>query len=284
MDADKFSYSGCGVPLSFALSRKAAPAKGPGSEPRNRLLAALPREALLSLQAHFKPVSLPRGRVLCEADEPLTWVYFVETGIVSLVAVLGDRTSAVMATVGREGMIGIGALLSGEQALGRYVVSMPVRALAVEASRFRSALRRNPSLCATCEAYARAFLREALQTAACNSVHMVEERCARWLLISGDRSNGEILSLTQGYLAEILGVCRSTVTIAAGALQRAGLISCRRGAIVVLDRPGLERASCECYRIIRNQYEEFLPKTYEPALSERQPSHLHEPGLSRAFG
>jgi CRP-like cAMP-binding protein len=147
---------------------------------------------------------------------------------------------------------------------GQCVVRAPGLALAVEVSAFQTAMQKSPSLRTACEAYARAFLREALQTAACNSVHRVEERCARWLLMSQDRSDGEMLSLTQEHLAEMLGVCRSTVTLAAGALQRAGLIRYRRGAIRVLDRLGLERVSCECYRVIRSHYEQLLPRTYEP--------------------
>jgi CRP-like cAMP-binding protein len=202
--------------------------------------------------------------VLFGADEPLMSVYFVETGVVSLVAVFEDCTTSEMAMVGREGVVGVGTLLGGHTAFGQCVVRAPGLALAVEVSRFQSAMQRSSSLRAACEAYARAFLREALQTAACNSVHMVEERCARWLLMSQDRSDGEMLSLTQEYLAEMLGVCRSTVTVAAGALQRAGLIRYHRGAIRVLDRLGLEQTSCECYHIVRSQYERLLPRTYEP--------------------
>jgi CRP-like cAMP-binding protein len=154
------------------------------------------------------------------------------------------------------------------------VVPMPALALAIEASHFRDVLRDSPELRATCNAYAQAFLGEALQTAACNSVHMVEERCARWLLMSHDRDDDDTLALTQEYLAEMLGVCRSTVTLAAGALQRAGLIRYRRGAIAVLDRLGLEEASCECYRVIREQYERLLPPTAHAA--RRKPSLVNE--------
>jgi CRP-like cAMP-binding protein len=252
----------CGVDAIFALG----PALRDHTRfrPRNRLLATLPHEDLLTLLPNFEPVPLVRGGMLFGADEPLTRVYFVETGVVSLVAVFEDCTTSEMAMVGREGVVGLGTLLGGDSAFGQCVVRAPGLALAVEVSQFQSATEKTPSLRAACEAYARAFLREALQTAACNSVHMVEERCARLLLMSQDRSDGEMLSLTQEYLAEMLGVCRSTVTVAAGALQRAGLIRYHRGAIRVLDRPGLEQASCECYRIIRSQYERLLPRTYEP--------------------
>ena len=265
MNANTFGNSDGEVSL-FAVGRD-PPMGRAGSSPRNRILAALPRDVLASLLPYLQPEFLSRGTVLCDVDESLRHVYFVEKGLVSMVAVFADRTTAEMATVGREGLVGVGNILGGEHALARYVVPMPALALAIDASQFRGALQDSPELRATCNAYAQAFLGEALQTAACNSVHMVEERCARWLLMSHDRSDDDTLGLTQEYLAEMLGVCRSTVTLAAGALQRAGLIRYRRGAITVLDRLGLEAASCECYRVIREQYERLLPRT-----GERQPS------------
>jgi CRP-like cAMP-binding protein len=275
MNTNTFGNSDSEVPLAFAVGR-AAPIGRAGSDPRNRILAALPREVLSRLLPYLKPEFLPRGRVLCDVDESLRHVYFVERGLVSMVAVFADRTTAEMATVGREGLVGIGNILGGEHALARYVVPMPALALAIEASQFRGALQENPDLRATCNAYAQAFLSEALQTAACNSVHMVEERCARWLLMSHDRSDDDTLALTQEYLADMLGVCRSTVTLAAGALQRAGLIRYRRGAITVLDRLGLEAASCECYRIIREQYERLLERIGERPSSRRKLSLVGE--------
>lgn len=279
MDANKPSTSGCDAPPALAVEETTAPTDRVGLKPRNRLLAALPHEVRSRLVPYLQPVFLPRGKVLYNVDEPLNRVYFLETGVVSLVAVFEDRTTAEMATLGREGVVGIGTLLGGEYALGRYVVPMPALALAIEASRFQSAVRESPEFRAACEAYAQAFLREALQIAACNSVHMVEERCARRLLMSHDRNDGDTLTLTQECLAEMLGVCRSTVTLAAGALQRAGLIRYRRGAITVLDRAGLEAAACECYGLIRNQYEQLLPHT-----NERPLSYTCERPLSGAFG
>jgi CRP-like cAMP-binding protein len=268
MDANELAGFGGGAYFPPALGERTACAEDSGPAPRNRLLAGLPRDVLRYLLPHLKPVSLPEGRVLCEADQPLTRVYFVETGLVSLVAVFSDRTTGEMATVGREGLVGIGTLWGGERALGRYVVPVRGLALAVEVPQFQRLLRQSPELCASCEAYAEAFLREALQTAACNSVHTVEERCARRLLMNHDRSDGNPLTLTQRHLAAMLGVCRSTVTVAAGALQQAGLIRYCRGAITVLDRPGLERASCECYGVIRNQYDRLFSRTRERYLSE----------------
>jgi CRP-like cAMP-binding protein len=274
MRSSNFSRARCGGQPTFA--RGAAWTDRTSFKPRNRLLATLPREDLLGLWPDCQLVPLVRGSVLFGADEPLTRVYFVETGVVSLVAVFGDRSTSEMAMVGREGVVGLGTLLGGDTGFGQCVVQATGLALVIEASRFRSALRQSSSLRAACELYARAFLCEALQTAACNSVHLVEERCARWLLMSHDRSDGGMLSLTQEYLADMLGVCRSTVTVAATALQRAGLIRYRRGAIVVLDRAGLEAAACECYRIIRNHYELLLPRPDRSPLS--YPCERSRPG------
>jgi CRP-like cAMP-binding protein len=231
------------------------------ANPRNALLAALPQEVLSSLRAHLKPMSLPRGTTLCEAEQPLSCVHFVETGAVSLVTVFEDGTTAEMATVGREGFVGIGTLLGGEHALGRYVVALSGCALAVEASRFQSALRERPELRAACEVYAQAFLGNLLQNVACNATHRVEQRCARWLLMCDDQVDDDSFELTQKYLADVLGVRRATVTVVARALQDADLIRYRRGAITVLDRRGLEAVACGCYRIGRDGYEGALTRT-----------------------
>jgi CRP-like cAMP-binding protein len=211
-------------------------------------------------------MSLPRGSVLCEADESLRQVYFVEAGAISLVTVFEDGTSAEMATVGREGMVGIDTLLGGEHALGRYVVPVSSFALAIPTCRFQSALRDSAGLRSACEAYAQAFVAHLLQNVACNAAHRMEQRCARWLLMCGDQAEGDTFELTHEYLAEMLGVRRATVTLVAGTLQQAGLIQYRRGAITVLDRQRLEATACECYRIVREGYER--PRAH--AVGERE--------------
>ena len=226
--------------------------------PRNRLLAALPPDVLWRLRPHLKPVSLARGSVLCEPDEPVKRVYFVETGAVSLVTVFEDGATAEMATVGREGVVGIGTLLGGEHALGRYLVALPGFGFAVEACRFQDALRENSELRTVCESYAQAFLANLLQNVACNACHQVEQRFARWLLMCDDQADDAAFELTHEYLAEMLGVRRSTVTVVAGSLQNAGLIRYHRGAITVVDRRRLETVACECYRIVHDRYERSL--------------------------
>jgi CRP-like cAMP-binding protein len=186
----------------------------------------------------------------------------IETGVISLVTVFEDGTTVEMATVGREGLVGVGTLLGGDTALGCYVVQVPGSALAVEASRFRSALLESRKLRLACQAFAQAFCAQLLQNVACNATHTVERRCVRRLLMSHDRSDGDTFALTQELLAEMLGVRRSTVTLIDRALQKAGLIEYHRGAITVLDRSGLEAAACECYRVIRERYEHLLPRAF----------------------
>jgi CRP-like cAMP-binding protein len=230
-------------------------------EPKNRLLASLPDEVQSTLQPHLKTAALPRGGVLYEADAPLTRVYFVEVGAVSLVTIFEDGTTAEMATVNREGLVGIDALLGGKHAFGRYVVAIPGSALTLEVSRFQAALRENTRLRAACEAYAQAFLAHLLQNVACNAAHTVEQRCARWLLMCAGQTDDDAFALTQEYLAEMLGVRRSTVTVIAGTLQQTGLIRYCRGSITVVDRRGLEAVACECHRIIRSRYERLMAQS-----------------------
>jgi CRP-like cAMP-binding protein len=222
----------------------------------------LPPEDLRRLEPHFEPVTLPPRRILVEPDQPLRRVYFIEAGVAALVTVFEDGTTVEMAAIGREGLIGVNTLLGGDSALGCYVVQSEGAALAMEASWFRAALRESPTLGTACEAYAQAFFSQILQNAACSALHTVERRCARRLLMSHDRSDGDTFSLTQEVLAEVLGVRRATVTLIDRALQEAGLIAYHRGAITVRDRPGLEAAACEYYRVIRGCYDDLLPRSF----------------------
>lgn len=262
MDSTSYGHLCHDTSLTVPFGRKAVPSYSATDRPRNRLLAALPQETLSEIKPYLDLVRMERGGVICEADRPPARVYFMEAGTVSLVAMFQARPTVEMATVGQEGMVGIGTILGGESLPVRHVSSMSGLALTIEVLRFRTLLQDSPALRATCSAYAEAFLREGLQTAACNSVHTVEERCARSLLTSHDRSEGDTITLTQDCLAKRLGVCRSTVTLVAGALQKAELIRYRRGTITVVDRPGLEAVSCECYRVIRDHYQRLLPLTY----------------------
>jgi CRP-like cAMP-binding protein len=239
------------------MDHKVAPRiESAGLEPQNRLLAALPSRDLISLQPYLEVVSLARESVLFEVDEPLTRVYFVEAGTVSLIAALGNRVTVGVAMVGREGGPGIATLLlGGDTALSRCRVLVPGSALAVEVSAFRSVLRHNPRLRTACAVYTRALVRQLLQAAPCNRLHTMAQRCARWLLMCADLTESDTYELAQKYLAEMLGVPESTSAVVVRKLESDGLIRWNPSAITLVDRPGLETVACECYRIIRDHHE-----------------------------
>jgi CRP-like cAMP-binding protein len=230
--------------------------------PKNRLLAALPANDLLSLRPHLEAVPLAQGCVLLDANAPLTRIHFVENGVASLLTVLENHAPVGVATVGREGAVGVATLLlGGESALGRYQMLVPGSGLAVDVPPFRRALRESARLSAACEAYTRALFVQVLQAVPCARLHTVEQRCARWLLMCADRTEEGTVEITEECLAAILAVPPSTMTAVVCSLQQAGLIRYRRGTITVLDRRGLEAGACECYRIIRDRYERLLPRT-----------------------
>ena len=244
--------------------RVARPRDCRGLEPHNRLLATLPGRDLQSVQPHLKAAPLASGSVLFEVDEPLTRVYFVETGIVSLLTAFENRVTVGAATVGREGAVGVASLLlSGEHALGRYQVLVPGSALTMEVPAVRRALRQSPKLRMACEVHTRSLFVQVLQAVPCTRLHTVEQRCARWLLTCHDQAEHDMLELAQECLAEMLGVPDSTWTAVVGSLQQAGLINYRRGAIKVLDRLGLEAAACECYRMVRDRCERLLARAFD---------------------
>jgi CRP-like cAMP-binding protein len=242
----------------------AAPMDRKRFEPRNRLLAALPARDLLSLQPHLTAVPLAGGSILSEADEPLDRVYFIDSGVVSLVTAFEQRITVGVAAVGPEGVVGATALLlGGATALGRSRVLVPGSALTLDAPRFRSALRRSPKLRAICEASTRALFVQMLQSVTCNRLHTVEQRCARWLLACADRTAGDTFDLAQDSFAEMLGVPKAKSPSVARKLQHAGLICCRGGATTLLDRLELEAVACECYRIVRDRYERVLAQAFD---------------------
>src|SRR5918994_3589965 len=237
-------------------NRVAAPRDSSGLEPNNRLLAALPGRDLQSLQPQLEAAPLASGSVLFEVDEPLTRVYFVDTGVVALLTAFENRVTVGAATVGREGAVGVASLLlGGDTALGRYRVLVPGSALSMEVPAFRSALGQSAKLRMACEAHTRSLLVQVLQAVPCTRLHTVEQRCARWLLMCADRTEDDTFELTWECLAEMLRVPQSTLPAVAGTLQQAGLIRYHRDGITVLDRRGVEAAACECYRIVRDRCE-----------------------------
>ena len=213
----------------------------------NRLLAALPRHDYLALQEGLEPVTPAYGTVLYEPHERIEHVFFPIDCLVSLLSTVQDRRATEVGLVGREGMVGVSLALGVERSCVRAQVQRTGTALRMKAARFHKALEQCRPLQRELYRYAHAKLALARQTVACNRFHAVEARLARWLLMTGDRvPSGEFL-LTQEFLGDMLGVLRAAVNVAAGALQQRGLIRYSRGKIRILDRPGLEAASCGCY-------------------------------------
>ncbi len=227
--------------------------------PRNHLLAALPPPDLARLRPQLEPVALLVPQVLYASGQPIPAVHFVETGWVSMVAQLEGGDLAEVGLVGREGMVGLPLALGADAASTEAMVQGSGTALRMDAAAFGRALSGSTALHRLLLRYALAFQAQVAQTAACNGRHRLEERLARWLLMAHDRAEGDELPLTQDFLSMMLAARRSGVTIAAGILQKAGLIRYVRGRITVLDRPGLEDAACECHGAVRREYARLLP-------------------------
>jgi len=197
-----------------------------------------------------------------DADSSLDHVFFPDSGVVSAVAVYGDGSIIEMATIGREGCTAVQAVLGAESSSIRLLVQIPGSAASMSRAAFTRAMESMPPFRSLMYAYVQAFLEQVLVSVACNGAHNLKQRLARWLLTMRDRSDDDSLQITQNLLAEMLGVQRPTVTNAARELERAGLIARGRRQVSILDRQGLEAASCECYRLVRTRIASHLPKTY----------------------
>jgi CRP-like cAMP-binding protein len=224
---------------------------------RNRLLAALPDEDLDRILPWLESVPLVDGMPIYEPDTPISHAYFPISGVVSLVSEMREGTVEV-GTIGREGMTGLPLVLHATSMPSRAFVQVPGHAYRMRGEDLVTAMRVSPRIERMLYRYILALFDQAAQHAACNRLHALEERCARWLLMTHDRVDGDVLPLKQQFLAEMLGVHRPAVTIAAGALQKAGVIRYTRGKVTVLDRAALEAAACGCYAIISRRAEELL--------------------------
>jgi CRP-like cAMP-binding protein len=228
---------------------------------KNRLLAALSRKALSALRPHLKPMALASGAVLCRADESMHRVYFIESGVATLMT--ESCPTVIVATVGREGAVGGPTLfLGGGISSGRYRMLISGSALALEAPHFRTALRDNPKLRNLCEAYTQAFFLQVIQNVACSRLHTAEQRCARWLLMCDDQTGDETFELAQDSLAAMLGVPQLAADTVAARLRQTGLIHLRKGSIVGLDRQKLKAAACVCYGAFRDHHNSLLALAY----------------------
>ncbi|MBC7584215.1 Crp/Fnr family transcriptional regulator [Tardiphaga sp. vice304] len=213
----------------------------------NQLLAALPRDHFALLATHLTTVTLSQNLVLAETGDEVDQIYFPHNGMLSLLAVMRDGKAIETATVGREGVVGGMAGLGLYISLVRVMVQLPMTASKISSTHFRKAVAASEPLRNLCIHFNEVLLTQARITAACNALHPVEARFARWLLQSAERAESATVGLTQELMAEMLGVRRTSVTEVAGKLQAAGIISYSRGVIKIIDRAALENASCECY-------------------------------------
>jgi CRP-like cAMP-binding protein len=234
------------------------PAADPADAERNRLLRALPPAAYAGLLPHLEPVELAVGQMLWRADAPIHAVYFPRTCVTSLLTPLADEAPVESATVGYEGVVGVPVVLGADASHTQATAQIAGAAARVDAGRFREWLAVADGATPLFLRYAQALLEQTAQSVACNRRHAMEERCARWLLATQDRVGGPTFLITHEFLAHMLGVRRASVTVAAGMLQQAGLITYRRGRVTILDAEGLEAASCECNGVVRAQQARLL--------------------------
>ncbi|AMM26467.1 Crp/Fnr family transcriptional regulator [Variovorax sp. PAMC 28711] len=225
---------------------------------RNHLLSSLPAAEWSRWRDQLEMVSLPLGKVLHESGSVQSHVYFPTTSIVSLLYVMENGASAEIAVVGNEGVVGISLFMGGESTTSRAVVQSAGRAFRLAAEVMKEEFKRAPVLHLLLR-YTQALITQMAQTAVCNRHHSLDQQLCRWLLLSLDRLQGNELVMTQELIANMLGVRREGVTESALKLQKAGLIQYARGHITVLDRPGIEERSCECYAVVKTEYERLLP-------------------------
>jgi CRP-like cAMP-binding protein len=229
---------------------------------RNRLLLALPSSDLKRLRPHLEQIRCERERVLLDADSPIDHVFFPDSGVVSVVAVYEDGGIIEMATIGREGCTAVQATFGAKRSSVRFLVQIPGSVTRMPRPTFTRAMRSMPSFRGLMYAYVQAFLEQVLVSGACNGAHSLKERLARWLLMMRDRDDDDTLPITQKLLAEMLGVQRPSISNVARELEADGLIARGLRQVTIVDRRGLEKASCECYRLVRARVASYLPKTY----------------------
>jgi len=238
------------------------------AEPRNRLLKLLPPEDFERLRPHLQPVEFKYKLSLYRADEQIEFVHFIETGVASLVNTMKNGNSAEVGTIGNEGMVGLPVIFGDSQAPTSVYMQVAGHGLRMKAKTFWQEMQRSASLRTVMLHYAHAVFNLVAQSAACNTFHVLERRCCRWLLMTQDRMQSNEFQLTQEFLAMMLGVQRPGVTLAARELQRAGLIHYKRGNVKILDHAGLIKRSCECYAVSKREFDRLLGMTVKTSSSE----------------
>lgn len=231
----------------------------PRNPRNNHVLAALPDSVWERLSSHLEWVKLPLGQVLYESGATLTHVYFPTTAIVSLLYVLENGASAEIAVVGNEGTVGISLFMGGGSTPSRAVVQSAGSGFRLRAQAMRDEFQRAGPVMHVLLRYTQALITQMAQTAVCNRHHSLDQQLCRWLLLSLDRIQSNELAMTQDLIANMLGVRREGVTVAALKLQAAGLIRYARGHITVLNRDGVEKRACECYAVVKKEYDRLLP-------------------------
>jgi len=225
----------------------------------NHLLDALPGDVYERMLRNLESVDMPLGKVLYESGEALRYVYFPTDCIVSLLYVMENGSPAEIAVIGNEGIVGLALFMGGETTPNRAVVQSAGHAYRLSSALVKQEFGLNGPLLRLLLRYTQALITQMSQTAVCNRHHSLDQQLCRWLLLSLDRLSGNHLVMTQELIANMLGVRREGVTEAAGNLQQAGLIAYQRGHITVLDRPGLEKRVCECYQVVKQEFERLLP-------------------------
>ena len=228
------------------------------STPANKLLASLPEPQYQRLTPYLEEVSLPVGQVLYEPGEVIQYVYFPNQAMVSLVSILEDGSTAEVGMVGNDGIVGYPVFLEGNLTTHRAIVQIEDTAMRMNAETLKTEFNRGETLQKLLLRYTQALLTQVSQTAACNRHHPLEERLARWLLTAHDYSLSDELPLTQEFISNMLGTRRASVTVAAGMLQQAGVIRYNRGKITIINRDALEATACECYSVVKREYQRLL--------------------------
>jgi CRP-like cAMP-binding protein len=226
---------------------------------RNRLLASLPAEDYGLIVSNLVQVDLERGRLLYDPGDPIETVYFPTDGVISLMTLMDSGAAIESATIGREGALGLMAAVAPRQSLSRAIVQTPAAGVKISAAALHEAWARSAALRTLVDRHSEALFGHAIQSVACNALHSVEARFCRWLLTCHDRISSDTIALTQEFLADMLGVQRTTVTAVARGLQEKGAIRYRRGVVDIIDRAALEQMACECYGAINRTYERLLP-------------------------
>jgi CRP-like cAMP-binding protein len=231
----------------------------------NRLLLALPPRNLNQLVPNLEFIRCEQDQILLDVDASINHVFFPNSGVISVVAVYADGNVIEMATVGREGCAPVKVFFGARQSSARLLVQIPGTAAKMSRAAFNRAMNSMPSFRDLMSAHVQAFLEQVLVSAACNGRHKLKERLARWMLMMRDRSDADVMPITQDLLAELVGVQRPSLTHAVAGLEEAGLILRGRRQITILDRQGLIKTSCECYQLVRERVASHLPQSYVEA-------------------